>query len=468
MSDHIAIDTRVGTRPVWRTFLLLFLTSSLYRTWWAWRANTDVEAFGRARAGRVDESRAVRANAGASAFATFLLLPGASLVLFGLLFASATVPDEYGIEQPSTSDVAAMLVVGLAFLVPGVIAQWRTARRIRRARELAGLEPTTAGTGRALPLLLALEVVAVPASMFAMQHSLNDLWSRFPPLLDEDVHGELAPPARREHAIAQRPMLHEQRLRRVAHELERPGLIPWVTIGFGALCVVMFCWQLYEHGPFPDTEDIERVGGLREGLDGGWWRFWVANVLHAGFDHLTGNMLAWAFIGTMLERVVGHVRMLALIVVGAAGCSIGATIAHPDIVGIGASGIVFAAFGMAAMVDPLARRAVGKLGWSLVLLGIGLSTFAEGVSSGGHVGGVVAGFAMGGIVTFVWRVRRPVTTAADRLALRRAPLDRNAPLAPDRQLTIAERLEHLERRHAAGAIDDAEHDRLRDALVALG
>ena len=470
MNDHIAIDARVSTRPVWRTFLLLFLTSSLYRTYWAWRSNTDIAAFARPRSGRhaVPRERAVQVDAGGNAFATFLLLPGSSLVLFGLLFSFATYPDEYGVPSPSGTEALMMVVFGLGFLLPGIVAQLRTARRIRRARELAGLEPTTTGTGRALPLLLLLEVVAVPASMFAMQHSLNDLWSRFPPLLDEDLHGELAPPDRREAAIGARPALHEDRLRRVAQELDRPGLVPWVTIGFGTLCVVLFAWQLYMHGPFPDTRDIERVGGLREDIDGVWWRFWVANALHAGFDHLTGNLLAWAFVGTLLERVIGHLRMVALIIVGAAGCSIGALVAHPEIVSLGASGIVFAAFGMAAMVDPLARRAVGKLGWSLVLLGIGLSTFAPGVSSGGHVGGVLAGFAMGAIVAFVWRVRRPVTTAADRLALRRPPVYRTAPLAPDRQLTIAERLEHLERRHAAGAIDDLEHDRLRRALVTLG
>jgi rhomboid protease GluP len=304
--------------------------------------------------------------------------------------------------------------------------------------------------------------------MFAMQHSLNDLWSRYPPLLDEDLHGELAPDAARSIAIARRPELHEQRLRRVAQELEQPDIVPWVTIGFASLCVMVFVFQLWSHGPFPDTTDIERVGGLQSDLDGMWWRFWMSNVLHAGVEHLTGNLLAWAFVATMIERVVGHARTAALIVVGAAGSSLGVLVADLDEPSLGASGVVFAGFAMAALLDPIAKRSIGKLGWSLVLLGLGLSTFAPGISSAGHVGGVMAGFVVGAVVMLLWRVQRPMRTAADRAALRRAPIDRSAPLASRRELTIAERLAHLDRRRDDGSIDPIEHARLRRALVTRG
>lgn len=468
MSDHNAIDTRVATRPVWRTFLLLFITSGLYRTYWAWRTNTDLAAFARQRDGVLPAGSAVRANAGTNAFLTFLLLPGATALLWGMLLSLATTPSEYGASAPTDSDLAILLGFGGTCLLLGLIAQVRTERRIRAARTLAGLEPMTTGTGRGFTPVLALDLIAVPASMFAMQNSLNDLWARFPPLLDEDLHGEIAPEHARDAAIARRPELHEQRLRRVADELEQPDVVPWVTIAFATLCVAVFAFQLWSHGPFPDTADIERVGGLQSNLDGQWWRFWVSNVLHGGVEHLTGNLLAWAFVATMVERAVGHARTAALVVVGAAGSSLGVLVADLDEPSIGASGVVFAAFAMAALLDPLARRSIGKLGWSLVVLGLGLSTFAPGISSAGHVGGVLAGFLLGGIVTLVWRVRRPMRTAADRAARRRPPVDRSAPLAPDRELTIAERLAHLDRRRDIGAIDPGDHERLRHALVTRG
>ncbi len=466
--DHNAAGTRVTTRPVWVTFLLMLVTGGLYRTYWAWRANEDLGAFARARDGVVDAREAIRVNPSTSAFATFLLLPGSLLVLVAMLYSLGSVPSEYRINEPSTTELARLLGIGVACLVPGLVATLRTADRIRRARTLAGLEPTTLGTGRAFVPMLLLEIVAVPASLFALQHSLNDLWSRFPPLLDEDLHGELAPPDLRDAAIARRPLLHQERLARIADELERPTLVPWVSIAFGALCALLFGWQLWEHGPFPDTSDIERVGGLREGLDGMWWRFWSANVLHGSVEHLAGNLLVWAVVATMVERVVGHARMLVLVLAGAAGCSVGALIAHGDIVSVGASGVVFAAFGLAAMVDPLARRAVGRLGWSLVAIGLGLSTFAPGISSGGHIGGLLAGLAVGAVVALIWRIRRPSLTETDRRAARRPPIDRAAPLAPARELSVAERLTHLERQLVSGELAPGEHERLRHALLTRG
>lgn len=465
MIEHNAVGTRVAARPLWQVFVLSLVTGGLYRVWLAWRMNADLAAFARASPGRLDGAHAIHANPAANAFAVAVLLAGTGTFLYGALFAVASAPPEYGVE-PSTADSLVAMGVGLAGVGFGIASLVRTAGRIRAARRLAGLAPSTPATGGALVPILAGELLGIPATTFALQHSLNDLWSRYPPLLDEDLHGEMAPPDRRAVAIAERPRLHEERLLHIADELEQPRLVPWVTIAFAVGCVLVFVWQLSEHGPFPAAEDLERIGGLRRGLEGQEWRFWTANVLHGSIDHLTGNMVGWVLVGSIVERVVGHLRMIALVIAGAAGCSAGALYSNPDVVGIGASGVVFASFGLAAMVDPLARRAVGKLGWSLVTLGIGLSTFAPGISSGGHVGGVLAGFALGGVIMVVWRVRRE--SRIDPAALRAAPVDRSAPLAPDRELSIAERIAHLDRRRLEGALQPHEYDRLRRALVTRG
>jgi len=202
-----------------------------------------------------------------------------------------------------------------------------------------------------------------------------------------------------------------------------------------------------------------------------WWRFWVANVLHAGVNHLAGNMLPWLVIGTMIERIAGHERMALLTIAGAAGCSVGALMVDPDVVGIGASGVVFAAFGFAAMLDPDARRPIGKFGWSLVVLGIGLSTFTPGISSGGHVGGVLAGFASGIVLVYlvraVWPMPAP-TSAMTGTNAHTNHVDRTAPLAANRELPIAARLNHLAARRDAGQLSVDEFDRLQHALVTRG
>ncbi|MCW2962368.1 MAG: aarA, partial [Thermoleophilia bacterium] len=285
--------------------------------------------------------------------------------------------------------------------------------------------------------------------------------------LDEDLHGELAPPRLREAAQHRRSDLHQRRLERIADELEQPRRVPWTAIAFAATCGAVFIFQLVQHGPFPDERDLEAVGGLRSDLDAMPWRYFMANLLHGGVDHLSGNLLMWGFIGTIVERVVGWLRMLVLVLVGAAACSAGALVAEPDIVGVGASGVVFAAIGLAVALDPFARRTVGRFGWILLLLGIGLSTFAPGISAGGHVGGLLGGFAVGALIAVAWRI--PHVSVPKGVPLYATQLvDRSAPLAPHRALTIEERLTHLDRQRQAGTLAPFEYERLRNVLLLRG
>ena len=464
MIDHNAVGTRVTERPLWLMGIWLLLVGPFYRIAWVWRANTDLAAFGRERPG-VDATRAIRTSPGASAFWMSVAIPGWLLLLYAALpWGPSFAPDTYGGVDLTTTQHVWLTLLGIALLVPAGIVIMRTRGRIRAARTLAGLRPDTRWTGGLLPLALVFELIAVPVWTFAAQHALNDLWTRFPLLLDEDLHGAFAPPALRDAAVARRPALHEARLRRIADELERPNVRPVVTLAFAALCTGVFLWQVTRHGLFPSEADIRAVGVFSTDLEGSWWRFWTANVLHGGVDHLVGNMSLWLLVASMVERVVGHLRMLALIVVGAAGTSLGMIVSGPHDLSLGASGVVFASFGLAVLLDPRARRSIGRFGWALAAFGLGLSTFTPGIASGGHVGGLLAGAALGVVIRLAWRPA-PMRAAQQ---LPPAPLDRTAPLAPDRELSIEERVRHLTMRRDAGDMSVAEFDRLRLALLARG
>lgn len=464
--DHNAAQTRVRTRPAWTLILIMFLVGSIYRLYWAWRTSEDLRGFLRFRPYITSpDFHATRPSIVPTTPPILLALSFVGWILVGFV----ALP--WGVlgYQPTDPDLTGRIiagVIGVGLLVPGAITIVQLRGHIRHARRMAGLAPDTRWTRGWFWVLLSSEVFAVPLWMFALQGSLNDLWSHYPALLDEDLHGELAPPAARDAAVAQRPALHQRRLERIADELGDPDVAPWVTIAVSALCAGLWTWQVTQHGFFPDAYDIEQVGGLREDIDGFWWRFWLANVLHGSVEHFVGNIAIFGLIGTLLERAVGHVRMLALVVLGAAGCSVGALMVHPDEVSVGASGIVFAAFGMAAAVDPLARRAVGRAGWLLSLLGVGFSTFVAGISSGGHLGGLLAGGGLGLVVLIVWRVPRvPVERLLEHLSVVR---ELDAPLAPERELSVQERLDHLNRQHAAGELSQASLDRLRAALLMRG
>jgi membrane associated rhomboid family serine protease len=449
--EYNASGTLVRTRPSWGIALMMFICGPFYRLIWAERANSDILEFSRARG-----NSTIPATLMAISFAGWIMLS------FALPWGYAAINEANGGSPVSDTWRLVLAGGGVLLLLPGVWGVLKTRSRIANARELAGLPRNTRWTGRWLFLLLLFEIVAAPVWIFALQHSLNELWSQYPPLLDEDLHGVLAPPSKRDAAVKLRPALHVKRLERVAEQLGSPRRVPWIVIGFSVLCVAVWIWQVTVHGFIPTEHEIEKVGGYRRHIDGQGWRFWFANLLHGSVAHIVGNLAVFAVVGTMLERAVGHARLIVLLIVGAAGASIGTYIANYDEVAVGASGVVFAAVGMAAAVDPRARRGVGKMGYLFGVLGLGFSTFAPGIASGAHVAGMLSGIALGLVVLTVWRA--PKETLADHEA-RTAVVDRNAPLAPNRQLSLEERLEHLKKCRDEGLLSDEDVAGLARALA---
>lgn len=469
MTEHNALGARVATRPLWTILVWGLLLGPIYRLWWLWRAASDLDDLARLHP-EVEPARGLRGRPAAAPLLLALGMVGWGMLTFAALpWGGASAPDWAGGGDPGAGTRITVGLIGLALLVPAVIALLRLRRRVALLRKLAGGGRPTIATRRSVfvPLLL-LELVAVPAWLLALQHDLNGVWRSFPDLEEEDLYGRLAPPGREADLDARRRDLHVGHLGRVATRLEHPERVPLVTMVFLAACLVAWAFQLAAHGFFPTGDDLERVGALRTGIDGTWWRVFSAAVLHGSIQHLVGNMFLWTMIGALLERTLGHARMLVVVALGAAGASAGHLLGTAaDAPAVGASGVLFAAFGAAAMSDPRARTSLGRAGWVFSVLGIGLSTFAPGVGSWAHVGGIVTGAVLAVAFRLVWPVRR-VPVALASLPARPQPVDPTAPLAPDRVAGTQERLAHLAAEHAAGRLSPDQFDRLRAALAASG
>lgn len=165
--------------------------------------------------------------------------------------------------------------------------------------------------------------------------------------------------------------------------------------------------------------------------EGEWWVLITSAFLHANLMHIAFNgILLWR-LGEMLETHLGPGRFAALYGAGIAGGGLGVVLtgwlyttpvasvpilgsvltSHPGVPTVGASGAVFALMGaaMAGMrhggVNPW-RTDIG----GLVLLNLIITfVFSERISVGGHVGGLLAGLAVGGLL-FVdrQRIRRSI------------------------------------------------------------
>jgi membrane associated rhomboid family serine protease len=142
---------------------------------------------------------------------------------------------------------------------------------------------------------------------------------------------------------------------------------------------------------------------------GEWWRLITGAFLHAplggsfSITHIVCNMWALYAIGPELERRLGSLRFLVLYLLSALGGSVAVYLF--GIAAVGASGAIYGMFGALFVVSK-------KLGYDargvLWLIGINavLTFVVPGISWQGHLGGLITGAVIGGILAYAPPKRR--------------------------------------------------------------
>ncbi|MFE6889860.1 rhomboid family intramembrane serine protease [Streptomyces sp. NPDC057694] len=145
----------------------------------------------------------------------------------------------------------------------------------------------------------------------------------------------------------------------------------------------------------------------QEGVAAGeWYRLVTSMFAHYEIWHIAFNMLSLWWLGGPLEAALGRVRYLALYFVsGLAGSAVAYVFTDPHIPILGASGAIYGLFGATAV---LMRRLNYDLRPIIALLVINLIfTFTwSGISWQAHIGGLVAGLAVGYAMVHAPRERR--------------------------------------------------------------
>jgi membrane associated rhomboid family serine protease/TPR repeat protein len=133
-----------------------------------------------------------------------------------------------------------------------------------------------------------------------------------------------------------------------------------------------------------------------------WWRLVAGPLLHGDLVHLGLNGVVLYFAGALVERRVGPARWLTLYGLGATWGALGSTLMNPDTtVSVGASGAGMALLAAVFMLSfreaqPRARTAlrVNSLRFLVPSL-LPVATSGDAVDLAAHVGGALAGFAVG-------------------------------------------------------------------------
>ncbi len=201
-------------------------------------------------------------------------------------------------------------------------------------------------------------------------------------------------------------------------EEARASRVPWVTLGMILLFTAIFIGEhrfAFEHGSGAaiSWRSTIALGGVDRQLvvgEGQWWRLFTAPLLHGSAEHLVGNMAVLAFAGFGLERLIGRAWFVTVFAFGAlAGAVASIALNAPWLVSVGASGGIMALL-VAAFVcsfHPEAHEYGARMRWWVYRLALP-SLLPFGAAHGGHVdyschiGGALAGMAIGYALQWMW------------------------------------------------------------------
>ncbi len=186
---------------------------------------------------------------------------------------------------------------------------------------------------------------------------------------------------------------------------------PYVSIILVAVnCILFFLCQIL-------GERLYMIGylGMRGiFIEKEYGRFLWSMFFHSDLQHLFNNMILLLFMGSMLEKIVGHLPYTILYFLsGIGGGALSLLVKYLEgdwSNSIGASGAIFGLDGLLLAVVILLRDRVADITPMRVGLMIGLSLYSgftgENIDNAAHVGGLLVGLITGLIICAVLRIRQ--------------------------------------------------------------
>lgn len=195
----------------------------------------------------------------------------------------------------------------------------------------------------------------------------------------------------------------------------RPVRFPIATVTIIAVNAVVFVFELAGGDAFINQWSLvpaDIVAGHN------WVTILTAMFMHAGWEHILGNMLFFWVFGPAIEDVMGPLRFIVFYLLGGLAATFAQVIVDPSstIPNLGASGAIAAVMGVFLITYPRDQiKTVLFLGWfigvrlvpAIILVGLWflIQLFSEvgalaTVQSGGvaymaHVGGFIFGLVAG-------------------------------------------------------------------------
>ncbi|QNU68511.1 rhomboid family intramembrane serine protease [Ruminiclostridium herbifermentans] len=188
-------------------------------------------------------------------------------------------------------------------------------------------------------------------------------------------------------------------------QIEFKAKTPWVT--YVLIAANILVWLLLRILSFTtNTEYVNLLApfGAKINLfilEGEYWRFISAMFLHSNEVHLLLNCYSLYMIGTQIERLFGHVKMIVIYFVAGLVGSI-ASFAFNIYPAVGASGAIFGLLGamlfFAIKRPSLLKSSFGANLLTILVINLVYGVMNERIDNSAHLGGLVGGFLTTGVV----------------------------------------------------------------------
>ena len=190
--------------------------------------------------------------------------------------------------------------------------------------------------------------------------------------------------------------------------LTAANVIVFILLSIGGM--TEDAYYMYEHGAMFTPAVLSNEE---------YYRMFTCMFMHFGFDHLLNNMVSLLVLGKYVEPIVGKVRFLIIYLLSGLGGNVLSFIVEvytqDYAVSAGASGAVFGLTGALLCVVLLNRGRIGTITKRGVLFMIALSLYngftSAGVDNLAHIGGLVTGFLVTGLLC--WNLYRKRSTFSE-------------------------------------------------------
>lgn len=187
--------------------------------------------------------------------------------------------------------------------------------------------------------------------------------------------------------------------------------LSFVSIALVAANVIVFLISENDGGRLLEAGALNIDGVLRRKE---YARFLWCMFLHGGIEHLFNNMVMLYFMGTMIEKEIGHLPYAVIYFLSGIGggmFSLYMKVRIQNPIGsVGASAAIFGLDGLLLSMVLFYHRPMPMVTPARVVLMIALSLYngfiSDNVDNAGHVGGLLVGLLSGALVCHFKKLRK--------------------------------------------------------------